>query len=55
MYRIEFNDAGILRDCTTDNALTVGELFHQLSKLYKEVYAYRLDLSGAEVLLASTI
>lgn len=51
MYRIEFNDEGILRDCTTDNTLTAVELFHNLSKVYPHVYVYRV---ADETLLAST-
>ncbi len=44
MYRIEFDDFGTLRDCTTDNYFTAATLFDNLQRLkYLHVYMYRTN------------
>jgi|LauGreDrversion4_2_1035121.scaffolds.fasta_scaffold478626_2 hypothetical protein len=50
MFRIEFVDDGILRECNTDNSFTAAVLFDNLQRSYTQVYWYRINLSGEEEL-----
>ena len=50
MFRIEFVDDGILRDCSTDNSFTAAVLFDTLQRSYNQVYWYRINLDNQEEL-----
>lgn len=48
IYRIEFEDDGILRECTTENHVTAACMFDALQSDYPRVYWYCVLPNGEE-------
>ncbi len=48
MYRIEFEDDGILRDCVTDNFYTAVTLFNLFMYGYPHIYMFKDNILERE-------